>query len=142
MATTRTPSERWVEAGLQALAEGGPNAVRVEALAKQLGVTKGGFYGFFADREALLAAMLDTWERESIDDVLERVEREGGDPQTRITRAGLLTFSSDRLLPRPPAAPGGAPPRPGGGRAPARGGQPADGPAPRDDRHVLPRPGR
>jgi AcrR family transcriptional regulator len=99
MAATRTPRERWVEAGLQALADGGPNAVRVEALAKQLGVTKGGFYGFFADREALLTAILDTWERESTDDVVERVEREGGDPRTRITRAGLLTFSSDRLLP-------------------------------------------
>src|ERR1700744_458668 len=99
MAATRTPRERWVEAGLQALADGGPNTVRVEALAKQLGVTKGGFYGFFADREALLTAMLDTWERESTDDVLERVEREGGDPRARITRAGLLTFSSDRLLP-------------------------------------------
>jgi len=99
MAATRTPRERWVEAGLQALADGGPNTVRVEALAKQLGVTKGGFYGFFADREALLTAILDTWERESTDDVLERVEREGGDPRTRVTRAGLLTFSSDRLLP-------------------------------------------
>src|SRR6201996_396323 len=99
MAVTRTPRERWVEAGLQALAAGGPNAVRVEALAKQLGVTKGGFYGFFADREALLAAMLDTWERESIDDVVERGERRGGAPQPRITRAGLLTFPSARLLP-------------------------------------------
>ena len=99
MAATRTPRERWVEAGLQALADGGPSAVRVEVLAKQLGVTKGGFYGFFTDREALLTAMLDTWERESTDDVLERVERDGGDPQTRITRAGLLTFSSHRLLP-------------------------------------------
>src|ERR1700753_4186913 len=99
MATTRTPSERWVEAGLQALAEGGPNAVRVEALAKQLGVTKGGFYGFFADREALLTAMLDTWERESTDDVLERGEREGGDTRAQTTRAALLTFPSARLLP-------------------------------------------
>jgi AcrR family transcriptional regulator len=73
--------------------------VRVEVLAKRLGVTKGGFYGSFADREALLTAMLDTWERESTDEVLERVEREGGDPKTRIERAGMLTFSSDRLLP-------------------------------------------
>jgi AcrR family transcriptional regulator len=96
---TRTPRDRWIEAGLEALAAGGPDAVRVEALAKQLGVTKGGFYGFFADRDALLTAMLDTWERESTDEVLERVEREGGDPKTRITRAGVLTFSSDRLLP-------------------------------------------
>jgi AcrR family transcriptional regulator len=69
-----------------ALAAGGPDAVRVEALAKQLGVTKGGFYGYFADRE-------------STDEVLEQVEREGGDPRTKITRAGLLTFSSGRLLP-------------------------------------------
>jgi AcrR family transcriptional regulator len=95
----RTPKENWVEQGLRALAAGGPDAVRVEALAKQLGVTKGGFYGHFADREALLTAMLDVWERESTDDVLERIESEGGDPRTKVERAGRLTFSTDRLLP-------------------------------------------
>ena len=95
----RTPRERWVEEGLRALAAGGPDAVRVEVLAKRLGVTKGGFYGAFRDRDALLEAMLDAWERESTDDVIERVEREGGDPKTKIRRAGVLTFSDDRLLP-------------------------------------------
>jgi AcrR family transcriptional regulator len=99
MGTTRTPRDKWVDAGLQALADGGPTAVRVEVLAKSLGVTKGGFYGYFADRVALLEAMLDAWERESVDEVIDRVEREGGDPRTRIARAGVLTFSSDRLLP-------------------------------------------
>jgi AcrR family transcriptional regulator len=96
---TRTPRSGWIEEGLRALADGGPAAVRVEALAKKLGVTKGGFYGYFADRDALLEAMLDAWERESIDEVIDRVEREGGDPRTKIARAGMLTFSSDRLLP-------------------------------------------
>src|SRR3954449_5494238 len=96
---TLTPPAKWIEEGLRALAAGGPDAVRVEALAKQLGVTKGGFYGYFADRDALLSAMLDTWERESTDEVLDRIEREGGDAKSKITRAGLLTFSSDRLLP-------------------------------------------
>ncbi|SFT79354.1 transcriptional regulator, TetR family [Geodermatophilus amargosae] len=99
MGAIRTTRERWIEQGLQALAAGGPDAVRVEALAKDLGVTKGGFYGSFADRNALLEAMLDTWEREATDDVLDRIEREGGDPRTRIERAGTLTFSDDRLLP-------------------------------------------
>ncbi|WP_433303815.1 TetR/AcrR family transcriptional regulator [Actinoplanes sp. CA-030573] len=99
MPERQTSRDRWIEQGLRTLAAGGPDAVRVEVLAKQLGVTKGGFYGSFADREALLTAMLDTWERESTDDVLERVEREGGDPKRKIERAGLLTFSSDRLLP-------------------------------------------
>ena len=98
MGAIRTPRDRWVEEGLAVLAAGGPDAVRVEALAKRLGVTKGGFYGYFADRDALLAAMLDTWERESVDGVIARVEREGGDSRTRILRAGVLTFSEDRLL--------------------------------------------
>lgn len=99
MAIIRTSRETWIEAGLRALAAGGPGAVRVEALAKTLGVTKGGFYGSFAYRDALLEAMLDTWERQSTDEVIEQVEREGGDPKTKIERAGMLTFSNDRLLP-------------------------------------------
>ncbi|MFD2081650.1 DNA-binding transcriptional regulator, AcrR family [Actinopolymorpha cephalotaxi] len=99
MAATRTPRDRWIEEGLLVLAEGGPDAVRVEVLAKRLGVTKGGFYGFFDDRDALLRAMLDLWERESTDEVISRVQREGGDPRSQIQRAGVLTFSSDRLLP-------------------------------------------
>lgn len=99
MGVTRTPRDRWIEEGLQALAAGGPDAVHVEAVAKKLGVTKGGFYGYFTDRDALLRAMLDAWERESTDEVVDRIEREGGDPRTKIQRAGVLTFSSDRLLP-------------------------------------------
>jgi AcrR family transcriptional regulator len=97
-AITRTPRSKWIEEGLRALAAGGPDAVRVEALAQALGVTKGGFYGHFADREALLEEMLDTWERKATDEVLERVERQGGDVRSRLRRAGALTFSS-KLLP-------------------------------------------
>src|SRR5258708_15110484 len=97
-AITRTPRSRWIEEGLRALAAGGPDAVRVEALAQALGVTKGGFYGHFADRGALLEEMLDTWERKATDEVLERVERHGGDVRARLRLAGALTFSS-QLLP-------------------------------------------
>src|ERR1700733_13500727 len=95
---TRTPRATWVDAGLQALAAGGPDAVRVELLAKSLGVTRGGFYGHFENRGALLQAMLDSWEQAATDEVLEQVERSGGDPRTKIRRAGALTFS-ETLLP-------------------------------------------
>lgn len=98
MGALRTSKDKWVEAGLQALAAGGVNAVRVEALAKTLGVTKGGFYGYFADRQALLTAMLDTWERESVDEVLERVKQEGGNWQDQVRLAGQLTLSAGRLF--------------------------------------------
>jgi AcrR family transcriptional regulator len=96
-AVIRTPRRRWIDEGLRALAAGGPDAVRVEVLAQALGVSKGGFYGHFTGRPALLAEMLDAWERMSTDDVIERAERRGGDPRARIRLAGALTFSSDLL---------------------------------------------
>jgi AcrR family transcriptional regulator len=97
-AATRTTREGWIDAGLEALSVGGPNAVRVEFLAETLGVTKGGFYGQFSDRTAFLEAMLDTWERRSTDDVIDRVEAEDWDARAKVRRAGALTFST-KLLP-------------------------------------------
>ena len=96
-APTRTPRGNWIDAGLRALAAGGPDAVRIEPLAQALGVTRGGFYWHFDDRRALLDEMLDTWERRSTDEVLERVEREGGDPDDKVRRAGMLSFSRELL---------------------------------------------
>ena len=96
-APTRTPRSRWIEEGLSALGTGGPDAVRIETLARALGVTRGGFYWHFEDRRALLEEMLDTWERRSTDDVLERVESEGGDARVKVRRAGMLTFSRELL---------------------------------------------
>src|SRR5882757_532145 len=104
-APTRTPRSTWIEAGLRALAAGGPDAVRIEPLAKSLGVTRGGFYWHFEDRDALLSEMLDTWERAATDEVIERVERQGGDARAKLRRAGALTFSDD-LLPIDLAVPG------------------------------------
>lgn len=97
-APTRTTRTAWIDAGLAALADGGPDAVRVDVLAQTLGVTRGGFYHQFDGRRALLDALLDAWETRSTDEVLDRVEREGGDARTKATKAGLLTFS-DELLP-------------------------------------------
>ncbi len=96
-APTRTPPGSWIDAGLRALGAGGPDAVRIDLLARTLGVTRGGFYWHFADRRALLEEMLETWERRSTDEVIERVERAGGDPSARARRAGALTFSDELL---------------------------------------------
>jgi AcrR family transcriptional regulator len=98
VALARTPRASWIEEGLRALSDGGPDAVRIESLARAQGVTKGGFYGYFDDRRALLDEMLDAWERRSTDDVIDRVEHEGGDAMARARRAAELTFS-DELLP-------------------------------------------
>jgi AcrR family transcriptional regulator len=98
MAPVRTPRPRWIEAGLRALAAGGPDAVRIEPLAKAIGVSKGGFYWHFDDRRALLEAMLDSWERESIDEVIERIEAVGGDARAALRRLFGLAGAGDALL--------------------------------------------
>ncbi len=92
-APTRTPKSAWIEAGLRALGAGGPDAVRIEPLAQALGVTRGGFYWHFADRRALLEAMLDAWERATTDEVFDRVESEGGDAGAKLRRLFPLATS-------------------------------------------------
>jgi AcrR family transcriptional regulator len=94
MAVARTPRGSWIEEGLRALAAGGPEAVRIEALAQALGVSKGGFYGYFADRGGLLTEMLDTWEREVAEAVIEQVESGGGDGRARLRRLFALAATS------------------------------------------------
>jgi AcrR family transcriptional regulator len=90
----KTPPEAWVDAGLAALAEGGPDAIRIEALAASLGVTKGGFYGEFVDRNALLERVLDTWEQAVVDDVISRIENTDDDPRTKLRH--LFELARDR----------------------------------------------
>lgn len=97
MALTRTSRSSWIDQGLRALAAGGPDAVRIEPLARALGVTKGGFYWHFDDRPALLDEMLDMWERVSIDEVIERVEGDGGEARARLRRLFALASSSGKL---------------------------------------------
>jgi AcrR family transcriptional regulator len=97
-APTRTPRTSWIDEGLRALAEGGPDAVRIEPLAQALGVTRGGFYWHFDDRGALLEEILDTWEQLSVDQVIERVESEGGDATAKLRRLSALAASSDEPL--------------------------------------------
>lgn len=97
MALTRTPRSAWIDEGLRALAGGGPDVVRIEAVAKALGVTKGGFYWHFEDREALLEEMLDTWERVGVDLVIELVEDEGGNARTKLWRLFRLATSGEEL---------------------------------------------
>lgn len=66
-ATVRTPHlqpQDWIEAGFGRLSREGIDAVRVEMLARDLGVSKGSFYWHFRDRDDLLGGMLARWEEE------------------------------------------------------------------------------
>lgn len=51
----------WVETGLMMLANGNVDDVRVEVIARELGVTKGSFYWHFKNRQDLLERILAHW---------------------------------------------------------------------------------
>lgn len=79
----RQSKKSWLDAALQALASGGVDKVRVESLAKNLGVTKGSFYWHFKDREQFLDELLNFWAEQST--------------QTVITNPNYPTDSKERV---------------------------------------------
>lgn len=89
--------DAWVEAGFAELAHAGVEGVRVEVLAKNLGVTKGGFYRRFADRAALLEAMLEAWRQGRIAAVAQQTSLDGQPPRERLR--AVIQLYSERLNP-------------------------------------------
>jgi AcrR family transcriptional regulator len=90
-------SDVWVEAGLAELAKSGVEGVRVEVLAKNLGVTKGGFYRRFADRAALLGAMLERWREGRVTAIAQQTSL--GSESARERLKALIQLYSERMNP-------------------------------------------
>jgi AcrR family transcriptional regulator len=95
VANVRTPRKAWIEAAQRALGAGGPEAVRVEALAASLGVSKGGFYWHFKGRQALLDEMLDSWEKAMVEDPIAIVESGPADPRAKLQQLFELASTVD-----------------------------------------------
>ena len=89
----------WEDAALEALERGGAPAVSVEAIARQLGSTKGSFYWHFENREALLAAALERWEKQYTGRVIEGLEAKATARErlSWLIRAGNASESSWRI---------------------------------------------
>jgi AcrR family transcriptional regulator len=65
--TSPLQPDDWLRAAFARLSSEGIESVRVELLARDLGVSKGSFYWHFQDREELLGRMFDRWEKEEVD---------------------------------------------------------------------------
>lgn len=54
-------ADSWLNAGLVALAEGGPSLLKADVLARRLGVSRGSFYWHFRDVADFQGALLGRW---------------------------------------------------------------------------------
>lgn len=70
--------DAWIKAAVTILAEHGADGLRVEVLAKRLGVTKGSFYWHFKDRRDLLDAVLGLWKDGRIRDIRKQTQAQPG----------------------------------------------------------------
>jgi len=85
----------WIEAGMAEIARTGVEGVRVEVLAKNLGVTKGGFYRRFRDRAALLDGMLQNWSTGRIAAIERQTSLDGATARERLR--ALVALYSERM---------------------------------------------
>jgi AcrR family transcriptional regulator len=94
--SARIDGNAWIQAALSILAERGISGVRVETLAKQLGVTKGSFYWHFKDRDALFDALLDSWRRQATLRIISRLDETEQSAAGRLSQLLQLPFQGAR----------------------------------------------
>jgi len=77
-------SEDWIRAAFRALTQGGPGAIRVEAIARELKVSKGSFYWHFKDVASLQSEMLEHWQLAATEAIIENVDESGVLPTEQL----------------------------------------------------------
>lgn len=94
MARPRLSREKWIAAGLHALAATGPDALAAEPLARTLKTTKGSFYWHFKDVPAFQEAVLTAWRTIALQEVVSHVQHTG-DPDAKLRSFGRSILGSD-----------------------------------------------
>lgn len=84
----RLTRQNWLDLALRTLVEDGIDRVKVQIMAKQLGVARSSFYWHFASQDDLHRAMLDDWLRKNTSPIIERAMR----PVSDINRAIISVF--------------------------------------------------
>ena len=86
----------WLDLALSALAIEGVDHVTVLALSERLGVSRSSFYWYFKNRDQLLDALLDRWDRLNTRSIAEQGRSARGDRQRGgLQRLSLLGQSLD-----------------------------------------------
>jgi AcrR family transcriptional regulator len=91
----RVSKAEWLHRALKVLESEGVQGVRVERLARDLGIAKAGFYWHFRDRPDLLHNVLDYWTHEFTAVITDNPELQEGDPKKRLYQTMLMILEHD-----------------------------------------------
>lgn len=87
--------EDWIAAATRVLEEKSIDAVRIDALSRQLNVTRGSFYWHFRNRKELLEALLTAWRNAATEQVIDRFERRRTGAAEQIRELLSLPFRGE-----------------------------------------------
>lgn len=90
-------ADDWVTAAYERFVTDGLQSVKVETVAKDLGATKGSFYWHFANRKALVDAVIARWEQVETDQIISVAEA-AGSPEDRLTHL-FFAVAARRTMP-------------------------------------------
>lgn len=66
--------DEWLSAGLNTLAEYGPDCLKIDWMCKKLQVTKGSFYHHFQNRDNYIELLLAFWQEQNTQAIIAQVE--------------------------------------------------------------------
>lgn len=87
---TKPTKQTWLDLAIEALVTEGIDQVKVQVMAKKLGVSRSGFYWSFATIQDLYDQMLEFWLKRNTGSIIERAMR----PAPSVTKAVLNVFES------------------------------------------------
>jgi AcrR family transcriptional regulator len=94
----RVSKTEWLHAALKLLEVEGVEAIRVERIARELGISKSGFYWHFKDRAELRTQMVDYWAHEFTEVVTVNPILLKGTPRERLERTMEMLLDHDLTI--------------------------------------------
>ena len=91
----RVSRDQWLKTALDRFAKTGEEGLRVEKLARELGIAKSGFYWHFKDREDFLSQLLAYWSHEYTEVVTLNPLLLTADPRQRLLMIMTLVFEQN-----------------------------------------------
>lgn len=80
----RGSADLWLDAAYEILIAQGADAVRIQTLARAVEMSRPSFYWHFEDRQALLDALVQKWQRKNTGNLVDQTTREAGTIEAAI----------------------------------------------------------
>jgi AcrR family transcriptional regulator len=90
--------EDWLRETLKVLQQRGVGGVKIVAIAARMGVTSGSFYWHFKDLRDLVGCLLEYWEQDLTDALVDGVRNWSGPPENRILNLMLQVIEKDAAV--------------------------------------------